>query len=103
MRGLGECVRSPETSSDTQLKALRKELPKGKSSLPSKHHIPKLGESAAVHCAQSSLLGSGDRTELGDDDPAVARIMERLSVAGSDIPRVRQEKEAWSEGGTPYQ
>ncbi|MHA2601059.1 MAG: hypothetical protein AM324_002880 [Candidatus Thorarchaeota archaeon SMTZ1-83] len=103
MRGLGECVRRLEATSDTQLKALRKETPEGKSSLPLKHCVPRLAESPAVHCARLSLLSSGDRTELGDDDPAVARIMERLPVARSGIPRVRQDKEAWSEGGTPYQ
>jgi hypothetical protein len=103
MRGLGECVRSLETMSDKQLKALRKERSEGKSSLPLKHCVPRLGESAAVHRARLSLLGSGDRVELGDDDPAVARIMGRLSVTGGDTPTTRQEKEAWFEGGTPYQ
>jgi len=103
MRGLGEFVRSLGRMSDAQLKALRKESSEGKSSLPLKVLVPRLGEFAAVHRARLSLLGSGDRVELGDDDPAVARIMGKLSVSGGNMPTTRQEKEAWFEGGTSYQ
>jgi hypothetical protein len=42
------------------------------------------GESAAVHCC--------------DNDPAVVRTVETLSVAGGDDPAQRQEKEARSLG-----
>jgi len=59
------------------------------------------GESAAVHHAQTSLLSLGDEAEMGDNDPAVARTVKTLSVAGSDMPASRQEKEARSVGGIP--
>jgi len=59
------------------------------------------GESAAVHHAHTSLFSLGDGTEMGDNDPAVARTVKTLSVAGSDAPAVGQEKEARSAGGIP--
>jgi hypothetical protein len=40
---------------------------------------------------------------MGDNDPAVARTVKTLSVAGSDMPASRQEKEARSVGGIPSQ
>jgi len=39
----------------------------------------------------------------GDNDPAVVRTVKTLSVAGSDTPVARQEKEAGSVGGIPSQ
>jgi hypothetical protein len=60
------------------------------------------GESAAVDHAQTSLLGLGDEVKKGDDDPAVARTVERLSVARSDISAAVQEKEARSAGGISF-
>ncbi|MHA1137313.1 MAG: hypothetical protein ACTSSE_12580 [Candidatus Thorarchaeota archaeon] len=59
------------------------------------------GESAAVHFVQSDLACFSDETGESDNDPAVVRTMETLAVTGSDIPVVKQEKEARSSGGTP--
>ena len=59
------------------------------------------GESAAVHHAQMSLLSLGDEVEMSDKDPAVTRTVESLSVAGSDTPVVKQEKEAMTVRGIP--
>ena len=47
-----------------------------------------------VHSAQSSLFSFGDGTKVSDNDPAVGRTVENLSVAGSDMPAVVQEEEA---------
>ncbi|MHA1484224.1 MAG: hypothetical protein ACTSPR_02775 [Candidatus Thorarchaeota archaeon] len=59
------------------------------------------GESTAVHHAQPSLLSFSDESGMDDNDPAVARTVKTLSVAGSDMPASRQEKEARSVGGIP--
>ena len=86
------------------LKAHRKsskKSSKGKSSLSEKELSSGPGESAAVHFAQSSLLSFGDKSEKGDNDPAVVRTVETLVVAGSDVPALKQEKEARSSGGIP--
>jgi len=40
---------------------------------------------------------------MSDDDPAVERTVETLTVAGSDELGLRQEKEARSSGGIPSQ
>ncbi len=82
-------------------KAGRKYSSKRKPSLSCKGHISDLGESAAVHYAQTSLLRFGDGAGKSDNDPAVVKIMETLSVVGSDAPTVTQEKEARSSGGIP--
>ncbi|MCK5240271.1 MAG: hypothetical protein KAR33_12015 [Candidatus Thorarchaeota archaeon] len=58
-------------------------------------------ESAAVHHAQLSLSDFGDKIKLDDNDPAVVRTVETLSVAGIDGPAQTQEKEARSIGGIP--
>ncbi len=79
----------------------RKSSSKRKSSLPCKGLTSDLGESAAVHYAQTSLLSFGDGAGKSDNDPAVVRTVESLSVAGSDVPAPRQEKEARSSGGIP--
>ncbi len=57
------------------------------------------GESAVIHRAQTSLLSFSDDAGKGDDDPAVVRTVETLSVAGSDVLASGQEKEARSSGG----
>jgi IS605 OrfB family transposase len=80
-------------------KAGRKSSSKRKPSLPSKGQVSGLGESAAVHHAQMSLLDFGDEVKKGDNDPAVVRTMEALSVAGIDTPTPKQEEEARSAGG----
>jgi len=64
-----------------------------------KSDVSHSGESAAVHHAQTSLLSLSDESGMGDNDPAVARTVKALSVAGSDMPVTRQEKEARSVGG----
>ncbi|MCK5266407.1 MAG: hypothetical protein KAR03_12430 [Candidatus Thorarchaeota archaeon] len=71
----------------------------GKSLLSKKESSSGSGESAAVHLAQSSLSDFGDKIILGDNDPAVGRTVEILTVAGIDGPAQRQEKEARSIGG----
>ena len=63
--------------------------------------VSHFGEFAAVHHAQTSLLSFSDESGMGDNDPAVARTVKTLSVAGSDAPAVGQEKEARSVGETP--
>jgi hypothetical protein len=85
----------------SQLKA-RKKSPSGEKSLLSTKGSPSgLGESAAVHHAKESLLDFSYVVKLGDDDSAVVRTVETLTVAGSDEPEIQQEKEARSLGGIP--
>jgi len=48
-----------------------------------------------------SLLDFSDEAGKGDDDPAVVRPVETLSVTGCDGPAAVQEKEARSGGGIP--
>ena len=71
----------------------------GKSLLPSKELASNLGESAAVHYAQMSLLSFGDETKKSDNDLAVVRTVEILTVAESDVSETQQKKEARSSGG----
>ena len=73
----------------------------GKSSLSKKGTISSSRESAAVHYVQTDLLSFGDEVESSDNDPAVVRTVETLSVAGSDNPVEVQEEEARTVGGTP--
>jgi transposase len=82
-------------------KAGRKSSSKRKPSLSCKGHASDLGESAAVHFAHTSILSFGDGARKSDNDPAVVRTVETLSVVGSDDPKVKQEKEARSSGGIP--
>ncbi len=80
----------------------RKKMPsQGKSLLSKKGPASGLGESAAVHFVQSDLACFGDETGESDNDPAVVRTVETLSVAGSDVPVSKQEKEVRSVGGSP--
>ena len=51
--------------------------------------------------ASPLFLSFSDESGMGDNDPAVARTVKILSVAGSDTPAVGQEKEARSVGGIP--
>ncbi len=85
-------------------KARQRGLPsKRKSLLSSKGDASHLGESAAVHHAQMSLLEFGDGIKEGDNDPAVVRTEKTLSVTGNDATRNRQEKETTSNGGITFQ
>jgi IS605 OrfB family transposase len=72
-----------------------------RSLLSSKGQVSDLGESAAVHSAQTSLLDFGDEVKESDQDPAVVKAAETFTVAGSDTTRGQQEKEARTVGGMP--
>ncbi|MHA2022994.1 MAG: zinc ribbon domain-containing protein, partial [Candidatus Thorarchaeota archaeon] len=100
VRGLGLWTRTLERVRRARPKA-RKKKPssKGKSLLSKKGTPSSPGESAAVRFAQSSLLSFGDETKVCDNDPAVVKTVENLSVAGSDTPASAQEKETRSVGG----
>jgi transposase len=97
VRGLGKWASAVARS--TRLKARKKKPSKGKSLLSSKDQTSGLGESAAVHFVQRDLSSFSDESRLSDDDPAVVRTVETLTVAGSDVPAPRQEKEARTVGG----
>ncbi len=90
------------TNRRARLKA-RKKKPssKGKSLLSNRESTSGSGESAAVHFVQSSLLSFGDESKMSDNDHAVVRTVETLTVAGSGVPVLKQEKEARSSGGIP--
>ena len=105
MKGLGLWTRSVvrgTTNRRARLKA-RKKKPssKGKSLLSNKEPASGSGESAAVHFTQSSLLSFGDKVMMSDNDPAVVRTVETLSVVGCDALTLKQEKEARTSGGIP--
>jgi len=107
VRGLGLWTRTVArrtTNRRARPKAQRrisKRLSKGKSLLSTKEPSSGSGESAAVHFVQSDLHSFGDKTRMSDNDPAVAKTVETLSVVGSDVPELQQEKEARSSGGIP--
>ncbi|MHA1883335.1 MAG: zinc ribbon domain-containing protein [Candidatus Thorarchaeota archaeon] len=107
VRGLGKWASSVvrgTTGRSARLKTqkkISKKSSKGKSLLSKKGTPSRPGESAAVHFAQSSLHSFGDETKMSDNDPAVGRTVETLSVAGSDTPAAVQEEEARNVGGTP--
>jgi len=101
MIGLGKWVNAVSRSPRSFPKARGKVSSQGRSLLSSKGPVSGIGESAAVHHAQTSLLSLGDEVEVSDKDHTVARTVESLSVAGSDAPVVKQEKEAKSVGGIP--
>ena len=82
-------------------KARKKKPSKGKSLLSKKESTSDSGESAAVHFVQSDLASFSDGIGESDNDPAVVRTVETLSVAGSDVLVSKQEKEARSSGGIP--
>jgi len=102
VRGLGLWTRTLDKARRAQLKA-RKKKPssKGKSLLSKKELTSGSGESAAVHFVQSDLVSFSDGIGESDNDPAVASTVETLSVAGSDAPVLKQEKEARTSGGIP--
>ena len=104
MKGLGKWANVVSTTRSTRLKA-RKKKPSsiGKSLLSEKESTSGSGESAAVHFVQSDLASFSDEASESDNDPAVVRTVETLSVTGSDVPVVKQEKEARSSGGIPSQ
>ena len=92
------------TNRRARLKARKKKSSsKGKSLLSKKELTSGSGESAAVHFVQSDLASFSDEAGKSDNDPAVVRTVETLSVAGSDVPACKQEKEARTSGGIPSQ
>ncbi len=97
MIGLGKWTRALDKARRARLKA-RRIKSKGKSLLPSKGQSSGPWESAVVHHAQMSLLSFSDGAEKGDDDPAVEKTVETLSVVGSDDIASVQEKETRSVG-----
>jgi transposase len=99
VRGLGKWEASVKAGKRSRLKARKKKPSQGKSLLSSKDQTSGFGESAAVHFVQMDLLGFGDDSKMSDNDPAVASTMETLSVVGSDVPTLKQEKETRSSGG----
>ena len=101
VRGLGLWTRAIDRAQRSRPKARRKIPSRGKSLLSMKGPSSGPGESAAVHLAQSSLTSFSDGAGVSDNDPAVGRTVETLSVAENDAPALRQEKEARSVGGIP--
>ncbi len=102
MKGLGKWASGVDTTRSTRPKARKKKSSsQGKSLLSKKEPTSSSGESAAVHFVQSDLVSFSDGTGESDNDPAVVRTVETLSVAGSDAPVLKQEKEARSSGGIP--
>ena len=102
MIGLGKWDISIQTGKRSRLKAQKKKSSsQGKSLLSTKESASGSGEFAAVHFVQSDLVSFSDETGESDNDPAVVKTVEMLSVAGSDAPAVVQEKEARSSGRIP--
>ena len=102
VRGLGKWASAVQRARSARLKARRKKSSSERmSSLPARDQTLGSGESAAVHYVQSDLSSFGDEAGVSDNDPAVVKAVERLSVAGSDVPATRQEKEARTVGGIP--
>jgi IS605 OrfB family transposase len=98
-KGLGRWLVPERTPAP---KAERKKASsKQKSSLFQNDSVSSQKESAAVHQVQLGLLSFGDEAELGDQDHAVGKDAEMLTVTGTDTTRVRQEKEARTVGGIP--
>jgi transposase len=103
VRGLGFWTRAATRAKSRGPKA-RGNPSRGKSLLSNEDSTvtSSPGETAAVRLIQTELLSAGDvGTEMGDNDPAVAKTVEKLSVAGSDVPASAQEKDTGSVGGIP--
>ena len=104
MKGLGKWASDVQTKRSARLKARKKKSSsKGKSLLSEREPTSGSGESAAVHFVQSDLASFSDGTSESDNDPAVVKTVEMLSVVGNDAPALKQEKEARSSGGIPSQ
>ena len=92
-------TRSLKKTRRARLKARKKMHSRGKSLLSKKEPTSGSGESAAFHFVQSDLTNFSDDVSESDDDPAVVRTVETLSVVGSDVSASAQEKEARPIGG----
>ena len=101
MIGLDKWANAVSRSTRSLPKARGKVSSRRRSLLSMKSGVSHSGESAAVHHAQTSLLSFSDESGMGDNDPAVARTVKTLSVAGSDTPAIVQEKEARFVGEIP--
>jgi len=101
VRGLGKWANAVLRGTRLLPKTRGKVSSRGRSLLSMKSGVSHSGESAAVHHAQTSLFSFSDESGMGDNDLAVVRTVKTLSVAGSDTPVARQEKEARSVGGIP--
>ncbi|TFG28042.1 hypothetical protein EU528_11865 [Candidatus Thorarchaeota archaeon] len=105
MKGLGTWTRAVvrrTTDRRAPLKARKKKYSsRGKSLLSINEPSSSSGESAAVHFVQSDLASFSDGTSESDNDPAVGKTVETLSVVGNDAPTQTQEKKARSSGGIP--
>jgi IS605 OrfB family transposase len=103
VRGLGKWADSVQRAGKrSRLKTRGKTRSSRRGSLlSSKGQVSDLGESAAVHSAQTSLLDFGDGVKESDQDPVVGKDAETLTVTGMDTTRERQEKEARTVGGIP--
>jgi len=100
MKGLGMWASAVDTVRSAQLKSRKENFSsRGKSLLSTKEPTSGFGESTTVHFVQSDFAGFSDEASESDNDPAVVRTVETLSVTGSDVPVVKQEKEARSSGG----
>jgi hypothetical protein len=106
VRGLGMWTRAIVRGTTTRRarpKARKKKPSQGKSLLSKKGTSSGSGESAAVHFVQSDLASFSDGICESDNDPAVVRTVETLSVTESDASVSVQGKEARSSGGIPSQ
>ncbi|MHA2395580.1 MAG: hypothetical protein ACXAC0_02685 [Candidatus Thorarchaeota archaeon] len=101
MKGLGMWTRVLDRARHARPKARKKKPSLGKSLPSKKEQSSGSGESAAVHFVKSDLASFGDESSESDNDPAVVRNVEKLTVAGCDAPVSVQEKEARSSGGIP--
>jgi hypothetical protein len=104
VRGLGKWADAVQRAGKRSRPKARKKSPsREKSLLLEKSQVSDTEESAVVHHAQTSLLNFSDEVERGDNDPAVERDAETLTVARDDTPRVQQEKETRTVGGISSQ
>jgi len=99
MRGLGEQTTDVCAVQCVQPKAQQTLDSEGNFSLLKKSDLSHSEEFAAFHFVETDLSNIGDNVRMSDNGPAVTRTVKELSVAGSDIPRVRQEEEARTRGG----
>jgi len=99
VRGLGKWNDALLKVKRSRPKTQGKKTSRERSLLPSKGQASNPRESAAVHFVQSDLVSFGDGTVKSDNDRAVEKTVETLSVAGSDASAVQQKKEVRSIGG----
>ena len=97
MREQGKCDSTVQSTSLNTLgwfNTAQRKLP-----LSAKDLVSNLGESAVVHRSQTALFSFGDKSEMGENDLAVVKTVERLSVNGHDTSIIQQKKEARTSGG----